>query len=75
MTTLAEGNETISDASVNPRSFLMRNGGKGCDGNEVAWATQIEPLKFGGSKAGIELLDHIIFNRTGYYSFLEAGTL
>jgi len=24
---------------------------------------------------GITLLDHIIFNRTGYYSFLEAGKL
>ena len=24
---------------------------------------------------GIDLLDHIIFNRTGYFSFLEAGTL
>jgi len=24
---------------------------------------------------GITLLDHIIFNRTNYYSFLEAGKL
>ena len=24
---------------------------------------------------GIELLDHIIFNRAGYFSFLEAGKL
>lgn len=24
---------------------------------------------------GIELLDHIIFNRTGYFSFLEEGKL
>jgi len=24
---------------------------------------------------GIDLLDHIIFNRAGYFSFLEAGKL
>jgi DNA repair protein RadC len=24
---------------------------------------------------GIELLDHIIFNRTGYFSFLETGRI
>ena len=32
-------------------------------------------LKAAGSIVGIELLDHIIFNRTGYFSFLEAGKL
>ena len=32
-------------------------------------------LKKAGAVVGIPLLDHIIFNRTGYYSFLEAGTL
>lgn len=32
-------------------------------------------LKAAGAILGIELLDHIIFNRTGYFSFLEAGTL
>lgn len=32
-------------------------------------------LKAAGAIVGIELLDHIIFNRTGYYSFLEVGTL
>ncbi len=32
-------------------------------------------LKAAGAIVGIELLDHIIFNRTGYFSFLEAGTL
>jgi DNA repair protein RadC len=34
-----------------------------------------EQLKAAGAIVGIELLDHIIFNRTGYFSFLEAGTL
>jgi DNA repair protein RadC len=32
-------------------------------------------LKGAGSVVGIALLDHIIFNRNGYYSFLEAGRL
>jgi DNA repair protein RadC len=32
-------------------------------------------LKAAGEILGIELLDHIIFNRTGYFSFLEAGRL
>ena len=32
-------------------------------------------LKAAGAIVGIELLDHIIFNRTDYFSFLEAGIL
>jgi DNA repair protein RadC len=32
-------------------------------------------LKSAGSVVGIALLDHIIFNRSAYYSFLEAGRL
>ncbi len=32
-------------------------------------------LKAAGSLIGIALLDHIIFNRNDYYSFLEAGRL
>jgi DNA repair protein RadC len=32
-------------------------------------------LKAAGVVMGISLLDHIIFNRTGYFSFLEAGRL
>jgi DNA repair protein RadC len=32
-------------------------------------------LKTAGSLVGITLLDHIIFNRSGYFSFLEAGRL
>ena len=32
-------------------------------------------LKAAGEIIGIELLDHIIFNRTGYFSFLETGRL
>jgi len=32
-------------------------------------------LKAAGSIVGIDLLDHIIFNRSGYFSFLEEGKL
>jgi len=32
-------------------------------------------LKAAGAVVGIALLDHIIFNRSGYYSFLEEGRL
>jgi DNA repair protein RadC len=32
-------------------------------------------LREAGRVVGIELLDHIIFNRVGYFSFLEAGRL
>ncbi len=32
-------------------------------------------LKAAGAVIGITLLDHIIFNRTGYFSFIEAGQL
>jgi DNA repair protein RadC len=32
-------------------------------------------LRAAGAIVGIELLDHIIFNRTGYFSFLEDGRL
>lgn len=32
-------------------------------------------LKAAGAVMGIALLDHIIFNRTGYFSFLEAGQM
>ena len=32
-------------------------------------------LKAAGSIVGIDLLDHIIFNRNGYFSFLEEGKL
>jgi len=32
-------------------------------------------IKAAGSVIGVALLDHIIFNRHGYYSFLESGRL
>jgi DNA repair protein RadC len=41
-------------------------------------ATDVEvtaQLKSAGSVVGIALLDHIIFNRSDYFSFLESGRL
>ena len=35
----------------------------------------MKQLKAAGAVMGIALLDHIIFNRSGYFSFLEAGRL
>mgnify|MGYP001618987587 FL=1 len=32
-------------------------------------------LKAAGAIVGIDMLDHIIFNRSGYFSFLESGRL
>ena len=32
-------------------------------------------LRQAGEIMGIELLDHIVFNRNAYYSFLESGKL
>jgi DNA repair protein RadC len=41
-----------------------------------AWDIEItKQLKAAGDVVGVTLLDHIIFNRTGYYSFLENGVL
>jgi DNA repair protein RadC len=38
------------------------------------WDVEItKQLKAAGEVVGVALLDHIIFNRTGYYSFLESG--
>jgi DNA repair protein RadC len=38
-------------------------------------AEATKQLKAAGIVMGITLLDHIIFNRSGYFSFLEAGRL
>jgi DNA repair protein RadC len=38
-------------------------------------AEATQQLRQAGEIVGIQLLDHIIFNRTGYFSFLESGLL
>jgi DNA repair protein RadC len=41
-----------------------------------AWDVEItKQLKAAGEVVGVALLDHIIFNRKDYYSFLETGVL
>jgi len=34
-----------------------------------------QQLRKAGEVVGIELLDHVIFGRSGYFSFLESGRL
>lgn len=41
----------------------------------VADMEATQQLKLAGEIMGIQLLDHIIFNRSGYFSFLESGRL
>jgi DNA repair protein RadC len=41
----------------------------------LADADSTHQLKQAGKILGIQLLDHIIFNRSSYYSFLESGRL
>jgi DNA repair protein RadC len=39
-----------------------------------AWDVEVtKQLKAAGEVVGVVLLDHIIFNKSGYYSFIEAG--
>lgn len=47
-------------------------GGVEPSGSDVSITKQLREV---GRVVGIELLDHIIFNRAGYFSFLEAGRL
>ena len=51
--------------AIEPPAFLITP-------RDVEITTQ---LKAAGSILGIDLLDHIIFNRMGYFSFLEEGKL
>ncbi len=62
--------------------FLVRVHGYGVlgqaditDGPEPSPSDIEKQLKTAGVVMGIALLDHIIFNRSGYFSFLEAGRL
>ncbi len=41
-----------------------------------AWDIEVtKQLKAAGEVVGVTLLDHIVFNRSGYFSFLEVGKL
>ncbi|MBK8636832.1 MAG: hypothetical protein IPN92_00625 [Chromatiaceae bacterium] len=65
----------INCGPVHPREVFAHNhpsGGVEPSQSDMGITAQ---LKAAGEVAGIELLDHIIFNRTGYFSFLENGIL
>ncbi len=65
--------DTISDrASAIIVAHNHPSGELGPSPSDIAITAQ---LKAAGEIVGIELLDHIIFNRSGYFSFLEAGRL
>ena len=69
--------EVFADALSDRASAIIvahnhPSGGLEPSGSDIEITAQ---LKAAGAIVGIELLDHIIFNRTGYFSFLEAGQL
>lgn len=69
--------EVFADALIDRASAIIvahnhPSGGLDPSPSDIAATAQ---LKAAGEIVGIELLDHIIFNRTGYFSFLEAGKL
>ena len=69
--------EVFADAIADRASAIIvahnhPSGELGPSPSDIAITAQ---LKAAGEVVGIELLDHIIFNRSGYFSFLEAGRL
>ena len=69
--------EVFADAIADRASAIIvahnhPSGELGPSPSDIAITAQ---LKAAGEVVGIELLDHIIFNRIGYVSFLEAGRL
>lgn len=69
--------EVFADALSDRASAIIvahnhPSGGLDPSPSDIAATVQ---LKAAGEIVGIELLDHIIFNRAGYFSFLEAGKL
>lgn len=69
--------EVFADALTDRASAIMvahnhPSGGLEPSPSDVTITAQ---LKAAGEMVGVSLLDHVIFNRTGYFSFLEAGRL
>ena len=69
--------EVFADALSDRASAVIvahnhTSGGLGPSPSDIAITAQ---LKAAGVIVGIDLLDHIIFNRSGYSSFLEEGRL
>lgn len=69
--------EVFADAVTDRACAVMvahnhPSGGVEPSASDIAVTAQ---LKAAGRVLGIELLDHVVFNRTEYYSFLEKGRL
>ena len=69
--------EVFADALVERASGIIvaHNHPAGILEPSLADVEATKQLKAVGAVVGIELLDHIIFNRSGYFSFLESGRL
>ncbi len=69
--------EVFADALMDRASAIIvaHNHPSGSLQPSVADVDVTAQLKAAGVVLGITLLDHIIFNRNGYFSFLEAGRL
>lgn len=69
--------EVFADAVVDRASGIIvaHNHPAGSLDPSRSDAEATQQLKEAGEMMGIPLLDHIIFNRQGYYSFLESGSL
>lgn len=69
--------EVFADALVDRASAVIvaHNHPAGSLDPSVADIEVTSQLKTTGEILGIALLDHIIFNRSGYFSFLESGKL
>lgn len=75
--TAAHPREVFADALVDRASAVIvaHNHPAGSLDPSVADIEVTGQLKATGEMLGIALLDHIIFNRSGYFSFLECGRL
>ncbi|HJT21808.1 MAG TPA: DNA repair protein RadC [Nitrospira sp.] len=69
--------EVFADALMDRASAIIvaHNHPSGQLGPSPADVEVTKQLKETGTVMGVPLLDHIIFNRAGYFSFLEAGQL
>jgi len=69
--------EVFADALADRASgiIIAHNHPAGTLEPSISDVAATKQLKAAGAVLGIALLDHIIFNRSGYFSFLEAGRL
>jgi DNA repair protein RadC len=75
--TLVHPREVFADAVADRASgiIIAHNHPAGDLAPSPADIDATHQLKQAGAVVGIELLDHVIFNKLGYFSFLESGRL